>query len=271
MVFALLVFFGFLFFTSSVTNGKGALQVTSVGPSNVYLNGRLLGVTPLCKCDAQSMFPTGEYTIRLVPTDSNLTNETFEEKITINKGVLTVVDRTFGLGALSQGSVISLIPQDNKNSAGLFVASFPDNADISIDDNPNGQTPFRQANITESDHDIAITKNGYKAKQIRIHAVKGYTLSVIAFLGVDPSVVASSTGELVASVSAEPAHQKIIILDTPTGFLRVRKDANISSLEIGQVKPTEEYPLVAEQTDWYQIKLSNGVLGWVSSTYAKKE
>lgn len=269
---AFFVFIVFLFFMSTQSSGKGALQVTSIPQSSVYLDGKLIGKTPLCKCDPQSMLPTGDHVIRMVPIDPSLNGSTFEQKISINKAVLTVVDRTFGPGGISQGSVISLSPSENANQPSLFVTSFPTGAAIALDDNASGTTPFHLSSLTESDHDLLIQKSGYKDKHIRIHAVKGYVLSVIAFLGVDPSAIASSSAAVpVASVSAVPSKQKILILSTPTGFLRVHKDANISSAEIAQVKPQEEYILQDEQTGWYQIKLTDGTLGWISSQYAKKE
>lgn len=269
---ALIVFFVLIFFLSTTSGGKGALQVTAIPQATVYLNGKLIGKTPLCKCDPQNMLPTGDYIVRLVPLDSSLGNTTFEQKVSINKSVLTVVDRTFGQGATSQGSVISLIPTSNKNTASLFVTSLPENASISLDDSATGVTPYHMDSLTESDHDLIINKNGYREKHIRIHAVKGYTLSVLAFLGVDPqAAIASSAAEPIASVSAIPQNQKILILDTPTGFLRVHKQASLTSAEITQVKPREEYVLQDEVTGWFEIKLTDGTLGWVSDQYAKKE
>lgn len=271
IILALVVFFTMMFFLSSSSVGKGALQVTALPQASVYLDGKLLGKTPLCKCDAKDMLSTGDYTIRLVPLDPNLSNATFEQKITINKSVLTVVDRTFGLGAASQGSIISLTPNTNKNIASLFVTAFPDGANITLDDSTTGQTPYRLDSLTDSDHDLVIGKNGYKEKHVRIHAVKGYTLSVLAFLGVDPQAIASASAEPIASISAAPKNQKVLILDTPTGFLRVHKEANLYSPEMTQVKPKEEYTLQDEVTGWFEIKLLDGTLGWVSSQYAQKE
>jgi uncharacterized protein YgiM (DUF1202 family) len=60
-------------------------------------------------------------------------------------------------------------------------------------------------------------------------------------------------------------------LQTPTGFLRVRDQASLNGAEIGQVKPGETYALLDEQTGWYQIKLTNGKTGWISSQYAQKQ
>src|SRR6266700_8433578 len=92
-ILALGLFLGIQFYLN-IRSEKGALQVTSSPPSKVYLNDGYLGQTPLCKCQASDMVVPGEYTIRLVPTDSSL--QEFAEKVTISQGVLTVVDRKFG-------------------------------------------------------------------------------------------------------------------------------------------------------------------------------
>src|ERR1035437_5990210 len=91
-VIAILIFSGVIFFLSQ-NKGKGALQVTSVPMSKVYLNDKLLGQTPLCACDLKTMIAVGDYTVKLIPTEGNL--QPFEQRITISSKVLTVVDRTF--------------------------------------------------------------------------------------------------------------------------------------------------------------------------------
>ena len=70
LVLAFTAFCVVTFILSQEDSGKGALQVTSVPQSNVYINNAFIGQTPLCKCDAQNLLPTGEYTIRLVPVDA---------------------------------------------------------------------------------------------------------------------------------------------------------------------------------------------------------
>lgn len=270
IVFALIAFAVVTIILTQKDTGKGALQVTSAPQSNVYLNNKLLGTTPLCKCDGQELLPTGEYTIRIVPVDPTLSNQPFEQKITIAKSVLTVVDRTFGQGATSQGSIITLSPLtsgDNKTGA-LSVVSFPSGVTVSLDGNKLGAAPLTASQIIESDHDLLLSKEGYKNKAIRIHTVNGYVLSVIAFLGIDTTAFASDSAQ-VASTSAQPT--KVKILTTPTGFLRVRDVASFGGTEIAEVKPGEEYTLVTEEGDWTEIKLSSGKIGWVSSSYVEKE
>ena len=90
----------------------------------------------------------------------------------------------------------------------------------------------------------------------------------------DSSVIASSSGliiPIISSASANLNKPRVQILSTPTGFLRVRQDSSVAGLEIAQVKPGESYELIDEKTGWFEIKLTDGKLGWISSSYAKKE
>lgn len=268
LLVAIPVFIGTVVFLNQKT-GKGALQVTSIPDSQVFLDGALIGKTPLCKCETADMLPVGEHTIKLVPQSGNFLP--FEEKITIYKSVLTVVDRTFGQGAASAGSIITLTPINDKNSAQFFAISFPDNAQVLMDSSPAGNTSLLLNNITASDHEITFKKEGYADKVIRVRAVKGYKLSAIVYMGIS-DLVASSSGA-VASPSAAPSVPKILILDTPTGFLNVRDSASLGGSVVAKVNPGDSFDLVSEQEGWFEIKLATGSAktGWINSQYASKK
>src|SRR5579872_6706656 len=154
-ILALGLFLGIQYYLN-IRSEKGALQVTSSPTSKVYLNDQYLGQTPLCKCQVSDMVAPGDYTIRLVPTNSSL--EEFQEKITISQGVLTVVDRKFGNDGQSEGSIISLTPLDDKTKSQLLVVSFPQGATVLLDDQNIGTTPLLSDNPTESDHDLKVDK-----------------------------------------------------------------------------------------------------------------
>lgn len=267
LVIAVIIFFGIIFFLDN-KSGKGALQVTSVPKSKVYLDGKLLGNTPLCACDLEQMPSVGDYVVKLVPLEGNL--RSFEEKISINSSTLTVVDRTFSENGASDGSIISLSPLSNKKDIEILVVSLPEKAQVFLDNNPVGATPLLLKQVSESDHDLRITKDGYRDKSIKIKTASGFKLSSLVFLGVNidlPTPVAS----LGASLSPTPAVLKVVILNTPTGFLRVRESSSVTSPEISQVTPGESYELISEQEGWFEIKLTDGKMGWISSTYATKE
>lgn len=251
---------------------KGALQVTSLPESKVYLNDEYIGTTPLCKCEAADMIPVGDYTIKLVPEKSDLSE--FQEKITISDSVLTVVDRKFAKDSLSEGSVISLTPLSDASKTELLVASLPEGAAVFLDNTEIGKSPLSFKDPTVSDHILTLKKSGYKEKTIRIRTPQGYQLTVAAYLSTvdDLSTLIDQQASNSANTSLTPtpaSADSIVILDTPTGFLRVRETINGS--EIGRVTPGEIYSVLDEQNGWVQIQLKDGTPGWISSQYTEKQ
>jgi hypothetical protein len=266
ILIAVLVFFGIVFFLDKKT-GKGALQVTSVPKSQVYLDNLLIGTTPFCACDLTQMLAIGDHHIKLVPTEGNF--KPYEEKIKINKSTLTAVDRTFAENAGSEGSVTSLNPLDDKNDAEVLVTSSPDGANVFLDSNPVGITPLLLRQVSLSDHDLRITKEGYKDKSLKIKTASGYELKSLFYLGINTDLSVPQASSSGASLTPSPS-ASVLILNTPTGFLRVREDSSISSREIGRVSPGEKYELIREVEDWFEIKFASSS-GWISSQYAVKE
>ena len=274
IIVCVLGFFAYQYFIVAA-RGVGALQVTSVPASNVYLNGKLIGQTPLCKCEATTMIRSGDYQLKLVPSDNSFAD--FQEQITISSKVLTVADWKFAPGGASEGSTISLTPLDNSTGTSLFVVSFPDRASVFLDSNQVGTTPLLMSGLTPSDHIIKVTKDGYAEKDVRIRTPEGYKLSATVYLGIDDSFLASASASTAptASASASPspsvAQATVKILSTPTGFLRVHTDASLDASQSGEVNPGDILPLLNEQRGWYEIKMSDGTTGWISSQYAAKQ
>lgn len=267
-VLALSLFLAVQYFLN-VNAQKGALQVTSAPDSKVYLNNEYLGQTPLCKCEAADMLAAGEYTIRLVPLDSSLRE--FQEKVIISPAVLTVVDRKFGKNALSEGSIISLSPLSDKEKTELLVASFPQGSEVLLDDASVGTTPLNHKDPTESDHVLKIRKEGYNDKEVRIRTPKGYKLTVTAYLSTSAETQPKAENNPAeATPTPTPQQTRVTILETPTGFLRVRATASTTGAEVGRVSPGQSYPLTNEQAGWYEITLEDGTKGWISSEYASK-
>ncbi len=268
LLIAIIIFFGILFFLDR-KSGKGALQVTSVPKSRVYLEGKLVGTTKFCTCEVSQMLTPKEYVLKLVPVEGNF--RPFEEKITINKSTLTAVDRTFLDNGESNGGIISLSPLNNKKDIEVLVISLPDKANVFLDSNPVGETPLLLKQVSESDHDLRITRDGYQDKSIKIKTALGFKLNALVFLGVNNNLSASPSASVSAAPSLTPSPASVLILNTPTGFLRVRESNSVSSSEIGKIKPGESYELIEEKDNWFKIKLTDGKTGWISSSYAVKE
>lgn len=272
-IFLAFVVFGIIvYFATKKNTEKGALQVTSNPQANVFLNGKLIGKTPICKCDQQDMIPTGDYDIRLVPVGQN--TQSYEDKVTIYPSVLSVVDRTFGDTGKSSGSIITLTALNNKKTSQLFISSVPVESDILLDNNPSGKTPTLLQNITDSDHNITLSKLGYATKTFRIHTVLGYKLNITAYLPTDLSAQGGSTSSgsfTIPTPTPTASIPQVVILDTPTGFLRVRTEPSLAGSESARVIPGQILTLIKEQEGWYQIQLENGTTGWISASYAKKQ
>jgi uncharacterized protein YgiM (DUF1202 family) len=236
------------------------------------------------------MLRNGQYALKVVPLQEGLPE--FQEKITITKGVLTVVDRKFGKGVTSEGSIISLSPLENKKTSELLILSYPDKSDVFIDEQDSGKTPLLTKNTTDSDHTLRLRHVGYKDKNVRIRTPAGYKLTATIYLsltGETQSTPSPNIASPSATLSTSPTMSKttptptkpgvsptivhagkVTILQTPNGFLRVRQQPTTTSPEISQVSPGQTFSYTEEQNGWYYITLTNGTKGWISGQYATK-
>ncbi len=64
-----------------------------------------------------------------------------------------------------------------------------------------------------------------------------------------------------------PLHKKAVVLNTGTGWLRVRDEPSLSSAEITRVNVGSTFTYVDESGDWVQIQLEDETLGWVYKDY----
>lgn len=80
--------------------------------------------------------------------------------------------------------------------------------------------------------------------------------------------------------SPQTIEEKVIIQDTPTGWLNVREGPGANYNKVTQVKPGETYTLLEKKENWYKIKIDpekqangtgEGTQGWITSQYAIKQ
>lgn len=95
-------------------------------------------------------------------------------------------------------------------------------------------------------------------------------------------LAAESTGTVSAVVPNIPASEaekekniaegpaKVIIKDTPTGWLNAREGPGTDFPKIGKVYPQKIYILLEEKDEWYKIKIDETAEGWIFSRYADK-
>ncbi len=207
------------------TNKPAALQVTSIPESAVFLDGKHLGKTPY----SSDQLKSGEHTLKLSVSEAG-----YVERVTLNPGTLTVVNHELTNNFLAQsGEVLSLEP----GSQGLFISSSPDQASATLDGRLIGTSPLLIEDIKEGEHKLLITKDGYQDREIALKTSPKYQLLASITLA---SVVAKQP-----PASPAPA-VKVQVISTPAGFLRVRKEPSLTSVEIGRVKTGDQLEVVQD-------------------------
>lgn len=245
----------FIFFLSGCTfigsNKPAALQITSTPEASVFLDGKHLGKTPFFtgQLDAK------EYTLKITVSEASYT-----EKIVLTAGALTAVNRELSANFLGQsGETLSL----NKQGKGVFVSSYPDKAEVSLDGKIAGETPMIIGDVKEGDHQISINKTGYIQREFAIKSSDKYQLLANVTLASEFAKGKSTEPDV------EPETKSVEILKTPLGFVRVRKEPSLVALEVTTIESGKQVELLQEVNDWYLVKI-DGKLGWISAQYAKK-
>lgn len=256
--------------------GKGGLQVTANIKGKVMLDGKYIGNVPL-KLDQRDTIPVGTYEIRVEPEDTSLAAYTVRTRI--NGGVLTAIDKTFLPGSLGSSYILTL-EQSSSPKPQIEITTIPDGALITIDSIAVGTSPYKSDTLSPSEHEVEIQKEGFAKKTVRIRTVEKHTLVLNASLGTgDIGAIPEATPPPVQGVPistspspspTEVVAEKVTILPTPNGFLRVRSGAGTSFGEIARVKPGETYDYIGELSNWYEIRLNETTTGWITNQYAKK-
>lgn len=257
--------FSILLFLGVFEVQKGGLLIESDPVSTVYINGEEKGKTPY-----DGLLNPGEVSIRIVPeSEGEEVLDDYETKVNIVSGVKTILKRVIReTDEDSSGAIVSFEKLGGDDSS-LTIVSVPDNAQVTIDGRVSGYTPLR-IKIPAGDHELNVLSEGYLEKKIPIRVYKGYKLTA--------SIKLAKSHEPEPSETGEEVKETIEILDTGTGFLRVRSEPNIASNEVGQVKPGETYEVVEKsENDWYKIKVevktnsgeSRSFEGWVSGEFIR--
>jgi len=258
------------------TPGKGALQISTNVKSKVFLNGTEIGTAPLCKCTENETIVSGIYDLRIEPEDKNLS--AFSTKVKINGGVLTAVERTFLPGAFASASILTL-EKDTTQKPELVITSLPDKTIVTIDSISKGITPFQTSDLSESEHELRIGKEGFQEKTMQIKMIQNHRLVVEIYLGTqgaDEKLELQNNSAEEASNSAETnaleeiiSDKKVTILNTPNGFLRVRSGAGTNFPEVTRVESGEIFDLIEESNGWMEIRIDENTTGFISNEFAE--
>ena len=200
--------------------------------------------------------------------------------------VLTVVNRDLkDSESGSSGEILNLETINTKDSGEIMIITNPDGVSIKLDGQDKGVTPLLIKNASAGDHEVVISTVGFMDKIVRIRTTNGYKLIINAQMASGssqkrvetPSVNSvTPTGSQKKSVTPIPTlsfgsgKPSIKILDTPTGWLRVRTGPSLSATEAAKVNTGEIFPYLTEESGWLKIEYQEGKEGWISSQYAQK-
>ena len=268
-----LAFGGYTLVTSR-TSAVAGLKIVTSPTTTVYLNDRNVGNTPY-----EGRNPASDYTVKLIPVDTSTGATTWQGTISLSPSLLTYVRRDLGTSELTSGGELVSLEKITDGTAQISVNSTPEAATVVMDGQERGVTPFTNKELTEGEHEIAVSSTGFIGRSTRIQATRGYRVIVnfnLALSGTEMPVAqgtvtpAPGSNTSTSSLPDEPAKPYIQVKDTPTGFLRVRMGPSLSGTEAAQIKPGEKFPLLEEKSGWYKITYEEGKEGWISGRYAEK-
>ena len=246
-----------------------SLRFSSVA-SKFLVDKQKAGIKIMSAPEAAEVFIDGVSVGKTPFVDENLKKESVSVKlksgsaswvrdVRLNSGTVTIINRELAEDeASSSGEILTL-----SKGSGVNIISDPEGAEVEIDGRIYGKTPTF-VNIGAGEHIFVLSKNGFLKRSIKALVPAGFTLG----LNVDLAL-----SELDLSNLATPniaVTEKLKVLSTPTGFLRVRDKPNLVGKEIARVLPGDELILLEDLNSWFRVRLTDGKEGYVSSQYVEK-
>lgn len=267
IILGLAFLIGLIFFVIGYFKPKVAgIFIETDPPANVFIDGEEVGRTPY-----EVNRSPGELVIKLIPDSFQAPLTPYETKVNLIAGVQTVIRRVFADSEEGSAGEIISFERIAKEETSLTVVSIPDSAQLEIDGRDKAFTPHKTSSILPGGHTLVLSSEGFQERIIEVKTHQGYKLTAIVKL-------AKSQGqEVIETLSVTPTpsdigKEMVEILETSTGFLRVRREPSTLGEEIGRVEPGEKYPLIQtdEKTGWFEIEYEEGKEGWISNQYARK-
>lgn len=229
---------------------SGILLMSEPSDAKIFLNNLEVGKTPY---EDQELEPK-EYLIKLEKDGL-----VWQGKVRLGVQTLTVVNRELSPDEVfGAGEVLAL-----DKGKGLKVLSNPSGAEVEVDGKLYGLAPL-SLDIPTGEHTISVSHPNYLKRSIKAMIPDNFNLTV--------SVDLSLSEVDLTTISSPPITKtpEVKVLNTPTGFLRVRDKPSLQGKEVARVKPGDILILLEELPSWYRVQLPDGQEGYVSSSYVQK-
>lgn len=264
-IFVILIAFGGTkLFLSWRKAGQAGLKITSDPQASVLIDDEFQKKTPY-----DEKLPAGTYRLKLTPDGTDTEVASWRQEVKLSRGLVTYINRELGATDLeSAGEMLTLEKIESEQSE-ISVVSTPDGATIALDGQEKGTTPLVVRDVAPGDHTLHVFAPGFNGRQVRVKTTKNYKLNVDIQLALIPGQE-EATGSAKVEEGEKETKVKVRILDTPTGWLRVREGPSLSATEAAKVDPGKEFPFLDEEEGWFKINYEEGKEGWISSRYAEK-
>lgn len=278
LLLVLLLMFGIFilvrFYILNNQNVYGQLQINSSPSASVFINNIAAGRTPF-----KDKYKSGEYILKLIPEKTATETASWQGKIQIYKNALTYVNRELGTSDLaSAGEVFTITkmekPPQNSSLGEIFVETEPQGAIVYLDNDEKGVAPLILTDVVKGDHELSVFMPGFLRRTQKVNVDPGHRVNASFKLAFDPnqkrlsSITPVPTKE--ASASGTTQKERVRILETPTGWLRVRAEPSVDASESAKVDPGETFDILEEREGWYKIEYELQSTGWIYSQYAQK-
>ncbi|KKS65438.1 hypothetical protein A3A14_01325 [Candidatus Daviesbacteria bacterium RIFCSPLOWO2_01_FULL_43_38] len=231
---------------------KAGLKITAVPEAMVSIDGVAVGKTPYQSEDLK----VGSLKVRLEGGGG-----AWEGSVKLTNGTLSVVGRELAANTASaSGEILTL-----DSGKGVTITSIPDGAGVEIDGKTYGVTPLVVSDIVPGDHTFILSHANFTKRSIKAVLPQNMSLMIAVDLAVsEAEAVNFPVPQVIAAT-------KLIIKQTPTGFLRVRDKPNLSGAEIGRLSAGDSVVQLEELSGWVKIRLENSTEGYISSQYVQKQ
>ncbi len=255
---------------------EGQLRVFSHPGAAVFIDNTMKGNTPY-----DNSLKEGEYLLKVIPDSVATQAASWQRKITILTNTLTVVDTQLESTDVASSAEVYWLSQNKGFGTGkesnLSIETEPSGALVYLDNDEKGISPLVLSKLTPGNHELSIFMPGFARRTKKINLNPGYQLNGFVKLPIDPSQapkyqqIENPNLATPAAVLSTQSSASVTILDTPTGWLRVREEPTLNASESGRVNPGQIFPLTGEEDGWYKIKFETTKEGWISSEYATKK
>lgn len=235
----------------NATHENAGVRVLSLpSEATVFINDKEVGKTPY----QDEQLNAGEYLVKIQSGEA-----VWQGSVKLNAGTLSVVNRDLAKDTTSSAGEVLLL----KKGKGITMVSFPSESEIEVDGKYYGKTPTT-LEIGMGEHTFGLSKPGYLKRSVKAYLPEGYNLTLAVDLAISEVDLTSITTPPITETA------KVVVKNTPTGFLRVRDNPSVSGKEVGKVSPGDRLILLEELTGWDRIRMDNGTEGFVSNSYVSK-